>query len=151
MNTRTRLVRAAGSVVTTAACVMLLASMASAANTSAAAKEIDTAHAHALMAQTAGTIDMAHAHLHHVINCLVGPKGAGFDTSAENPCKGQGNGAIPDSVTDQALHNKLQSALADAQAGLESNSLASVQQDAAKAVAALAATPVQKPHGGYTW
>ena len=99
--------------------------------------EVSTAHAHALMAQTAKNIAMAHAHLQHVINCLVGPDGAGFDAKAENPCKGQGNGAIPDSASNQALHGKLESALTTAQAGLKSGSLASVQQDAGKVAATL--------------
>jgi len=99
--------------------------------------EVSTAHAHALMAQTAKSTAMAHAHLQHVINCLVGPDGAGFDAKAENPCKGQGNGAIPDAASNQALHGKLESALTTAQAGLKSDSLASVQQDAGKVAATL--------------
>lgn len=116
-----------------------------------AANEVGTAHAHALMAQNAKTITEAHAHLHHVINCLVGPKGADFDAKAENPCKGQGNGAIPDSASDQAMHGKLQSALAGAQTGVKSDSLDSVHADAAKVAAALGATPTQKPQGSYSW
>ncbi|WHZ20728.1 MAG: hypothetical protein OJF55_002877 [Rhodanobacteraceae bacterium] len=116
-----------------------------------AGNEVSTAHAHALMAQNAKTITEAHAHLHHVINCLVGPKGAGFDAQAEDPCKGQGNGAITDSANDQAMHGKLQNALADAQSGLKSDSLDGVHADAAKAAAALGATPTQKPKGSYSW
>jgi hypothetical protein len=99
--------------------------------------EINTAHAHALMAQSATSVAMAHTHLHHVINCLVGPNGSGFDASAGTPCKGQGNGAIPDAATDHALQAKLESALADAQAGLKSESLAAVQQDAGKTASGL--------------
>jgi hypothetical protein len=101
--------------------------------------EIGTAHAHALMAKSATTVAMAQAHLHHVINCLVGPDGTGFDAGAGNPCKDHGNGAIPDSAGNSALHGKLQSALADAQAGLKSDSLAAVQDDAGKAAATLQA------------
>lgn len=107
------------------------------AQTHSAKDEISTAHAHAVMAQSATSIAMAHTHLQHVINCLVGPNGAGFDAKAENPCKGQGNGAIPDAAGDHAPHAKLQSALADAQAGLKSQSLAAVHQDAGKAAAGL--------------
>lgn len=116
-----------------------------------ATNEISTAHAHALMAQSATTVDMAHTHLHHVINCLVGPGGAGFDASAGTPCKGQGTGAIPDSAGNAALHGKLQGALASAQAGLAATNLAAVQGDAGKAAAALQATPAQKASGGYSW
>ena len=90
------------------------------AQTHSAKDEINTAHAHALMAQGATSLAMAHTHLHHVINC-----------------KGQGNGAIPDAAADHALHAKLESALGDAQAGLKSKSLPAVQQDAGKAAVAL--------------
>lgn len=116
-----------------------------------AATEVTTAHAHALMAQHAATLTMADAHLHHVINCLVGSKGAGFDAAAGTPCKGQGNGAIPDSASDQALRAKLETALTEARAGLESSTLASAQQAAAKVAAALQSTPAQKASGGYSW
>lgn len=116
-----------------------------------ATTEVSTAHAHALMAQSAKTVGEAQTHLHHVINCLVGPKGTGFDAAAGAPCKGQGNGAIPDSASNAALTGKLQSALADAQSGLKATSLAAAQADAAKAAAALGATPAQKPAGGYSW
>ena len=36
------------------------------------------------------------AHLHHTLNCLVGPGGDGFDAKQMNPCAQAGNGAIPD-------------------------------------------------------
>ena len=107
------------------------------AQTHSAKQEISTAHAHALLAQSATSVAMAQTHLHHVINCLVGPGGSGFDAAAGTPCKGQGNGAIPDSANDHALHAKLESALMDAQAGLKSESLAAVQQDAGKAATGL--------------
>lgn len=114
-------------------------------------KEVSTAHAHALLAQNATTVADAHTHLHHVINCLVGPEGSGFDAAAGTPCKGEGNGALKDSASDSALQAKLKAALGDAQRGLTSNSLSAVQQDAAKAAAALGATTSQKASGGYSW
>jgi hypothetical protein len=113
--------------------------------------EISTAHKHTQLAQGSSTLDTAHMHLHHVINCLVGPNGAGFDAAPGNPCKGQGNGAIPDSASDQAVQGQLQAALSAAQAGLQSDSLPAVKQEAAKAGAALEATPAQKAAGGYKW
>lgn len=116
-----------------------------------AATEINTAHAHALMAQAATSLDMAHTHLHHVINCLVGPKGAGFDASAGDPCKSQGNGAIADSASNAALDTKLKAALAQAEAGLKTTDLAAAHEDAAKIAATLQATPTQKKMGGYSW
>ena len=117
------------------------------AQTHSAQDEINTAHAHATMAQSADSVAMAHTHLHHVINCLVGPTGQGFDAAAGEPCKGQGNGAIPDSATDHSLHAKLESALAGAQAGLKSESLASVHQDAGKVAASLQAGAAPKASG----
>ncbi len=128
-------------------------SFAAFAHGGGAHNEVSTAHAHALMAQTAKNTAMAHAHLQHVINCLVGPNGAGFDAKAENPCKGQGNGAIPDSASNQALHSKLESALADAQAGLKSDSLASVQQNAGKVAATLqdSGSKAHKTAGDSSW
>ena len=116
-----------------------------------ASTEVSTARAHAMMAQGASTIAMAHTHLHHVINCLVGPGGQGFDANAGNPCKGQGNGAIPDSAGNSALHGKLQGALANAQAGLQANSLATVQSDAGKIAGALQAGAAQASSAGKTW
>lgn len=116
-----------------------------------ATTEVSTAHAHALMAQNAKTVAMAHTHLHHVINCLVGPGGQGYEASAGTPCKGQGNGAIPDSAGNSALHGRLQSALADAQAGLQADSLATVHSDAGKAAAALRAAPGHSSSAGKSW
>ena len=65
-----------------------------------AAKEISTAAAHAGMAAGAEDPQMVKAHLHHVLNCLEGPSGADFSAASGNPCKDQGNGAIPDSSAD---------------------------------------------------
>ena len=58
--------------------------------------EIMTAAEHAGLSGAASNLKMAHAHLHHALNCLVGPSGEGYDSSAFDPCKGKGNGAIPD-------------------------------------------------------
>jgi hypothetical protein len=106
---------------------------------SGAATEASTAHTHAALAQSATTVAMTHLHLHHVINCLVGASGAGFDAAAGDPCKGQGNGALKDASSDAALEAKLKTALADARSGLKSNSLATAHEDAGKAATALAA------------
>lgn len=116
-----------------------------------ASTEISTAHAHALMAQNATTVSTAHTHLHHVINCLVGPGGSGFDAAAGQPCKGQGNGAIADSAGNQALDARLEKAVAQANTGLQKNDLAVAQQDAAKVAATLQAAPTQKASGGSSW
>lgn len=134
-----------------APCALAAGFAVTAAAQNSTATEVSTAHAHALMAQGANTLAMAHTHLHHVINCLVGPQGTGFDAAAGTPCKGQGNGAIPDSASNHALHAKLEAALTDARAGLKSSSLASAHRAAAKTAAALQSTPAQKKSGGYSW
>jgi hypothetical protein len=103
-----------------------------------------------LLAQSATSVAMAHTHLHHVINCLVGPNGNGFDASAGTPCKGQGDGAIPDTASDHALQAKLESALTVAQAGLKSESLAAVQQAAGKAATGLQDASTAKA-GSSSW
>lgn len=101
--------------------------------------EVSTAHTHAVYARQAPSVAVSHVHLHHVINCLVGPKGADFDAKQANPCKGQGNGALPDSANDQAMHAKLQTALNEAQTGLKSNDVKAVHSDAGKVAATLEA------------
>jgi hypothetical protein len=59
--------------------------------------EIKTATFHAgELAQRATAVPVVQLHLHHVLNCLEGPKGADFYQQAGNPCQGQGNGIIPD-------------------------------------------------------
>ncbi len=109
------------------------------AQTPSAQTEIKTAHTHAKYAAAAPTVAVSHVHLHHVINCLVGPKGTGFDASQADPCKGQGNGALPDAAGNAALHAKLETALKQAQAGLQSNDLKTAHADADKVAATLAA------------
>jgi hypothetical protein len=94
--------------------------------------ELVVASQHAGLAAKAGTIDMVHMHLHHAVNCLVGPSGAGFDASNANPCAKAGNGAIPDSMN-AGQKAKLQTALKTAQAGLASNDMAAAQKDATDA------------------
>lgn len=41
-------------------------------------------------------IEDVHQRMQSAINCLVGPKGEGFDAAAPNPCAASGNGLIPD-------------------------------------------------------
>jgi hypothetical protein len=104
---------------------LLVAHPAAAAD---AAKQIATAEQHAGLAHAATDLKMVQTHLHHTINCLVGPKGKGFDAKALNPCKDLGNGAIPDS--DTAERKKLQEPLDKARAGLKAKELTTAQKDA---------------------
>ena len=97
------------------------------------AGELSTAQTHAGMAAAQADIAMAHKHLQHAVNCLVGTGGAGFDEAAGNPCGKAGAGAIPDS-TDAAQKARLTSIAASAKAGVGNADLAGAQA-AAKATA----------------
>src|ERR1700730_5503208 len=66
-----------------------------------AAKEAAISEMHAGLAAKSATIEQVHMHLHHAVNCLVGPVGQGFDANEANPCQKLGKGAIPD-TTDSA-------------------------------------------------
>ncbi|HKI73134.1 MAG TPA: hypothetical protein VJ998_00705 [Pseudomonadales bacterium] len=95
----------------------------------AATKEASTAVMHAKFSAASKDISGVHLHLHHVVNCLVGKDGAGFDASAGDPCQGMGNGAIND-ATDADMKSTLQDVLAEAQKGLADNNLDSAQATA---------------------
>lgn len=96
------------------------------------AKEVATAATHAGLAAGSKEMKAVQMHLHHTVNCLVGPKGEGFDASEANPCKDQGNGAIPD-TKDTAKLASLRQALAKVSAGLKEADMAMAQQDATSA------------------
>jgi hypothetical protein len=98
--------------------------------------EIMNARMHAGLAAQASTVAGVHTHLHHAVNCLVGPNGAGFDAKELNPCQNNGNGAIPDEP-DAAKKTALQAAVDKANAGLGSNDLATAQKDAGSVVTML--------------
>jgi hypothetical protein len=100
------------------------------------AQEVATGGLHAGLAAQAATIEQVHMHLHHAVNCLVGPAGQGFDAKEANPCQKLGNGAIPD-TSDSATKAKLTAALAKAQAGLKSDDLTAAKKAATEAHAAL--------------
>lgn len=118
----------------------LIAGTAVAAPASHAGREIATAKVHATVAAQVDTINGAQLHLHHVVNCLVGPHGSGWDAAAEamseNHCTGLGNGAIADSAHD-AVHRDAEAALRAAQAGLKADSLDAVHRDAREVLSAL--------------
>ena len=95
-----------------------------------AASEVVTAGTHASLAAGAADIAGVHTHLHHVLNCLVGPKGSGFDAKELNPCAQSGNGAIPD-TSDAGKKASLESAAAKARAGIAATDYKTAQKDAA--------------------
>jgi hypothetical protein len=116
-----------------AAAIATLPLQASAADVGS---EIATAAQHAGLAAQSSDIAGVHTHLHHTVNCLVGPGGPGFDAKELNPCANTGKGAIPDS-TSASTKQALQAALDKANSGLASNDLAAAQKDASGAEAML--------------
>jgi len=103
----------------------------------AASKQAATAGAHAGMALGASDLKMAQTHLHHVINCLVGPSGKGFDAKAGNPCKGMGDGAIVDAKGDAATESRLHAALTQAEHGVKAATLDDAHADAQQVLTSL--------------
>lgn len=93
-----------------------------------------TAVQHAGFSMEADEHDMAVRHLGHVLNCIAGEGGEGFDASWGHPCAGQGEGLLND-LAGQAhaddLGAVLRAAHGLAMAGVEEDSLAAVQAAAA--------------------
>ncbi|HWU78260.1 MAG TPA: hypothetical protein VN043_17325 [Rhodanobacter sp.] len=118
------------------ACALPLTAQAGETN-AAAARQQATAAAHAGMALGAADIKTTHMHLHHVVNCLVGPSGKAFDAKAANPCKDIGHGAIVDAKGDAATEARLHKALSEAEKGLKTSALADAHADAKSAMATL--------------
>lgn len=87
---------------------------------------ITTAARHAGLAASAGDINMVHMHLHHVLNCLVGPGGEGFDAAPGNPCMGTG-AAIPQTAN-AAEKTKLENAATQARTGIGDNDMAAAKK-----------------------
>jgi hypothetical protein len=100
--------------------------------------EIVTAETHAGLADQATTLDGVHMHLHHTLNCLVGPGGAGFDAKQMNPCANSGAGVIPDTA-DAAKKKSFQAAADKAQAGIAQTDLADAKKTASDVASMLKA------------
>ena len=118
-----------------AGAVLVFAAGASAAPN--AASEIKMAASHAALAVKAADVQSVHTHLHHVLNCLVGPSGKGFDVTNANPCAGSGNGAIPDS-TYPASKKQLRAAAKYAISGIAETDLGKAQKRAIDVASAIA-------------
>lgn len=101
-----------------------------AAVSSAVTNQVSVAGIHASMALDAGDLETVHLHLHHVINCLVGPSGKEYDAKATNPCDGMGQGAIVDAKGNPASEAYLNAALKQARQGLQAGTLQSAHADA---------------------
>jgi len=98
--------------------------------------EISNAAAHAGLAAQAADINGVHTHMHHALNCLVGPQGDGFDAKQMNPCAQSGTGAIPDEM-DQMKKTKLMAARDDLTKGIAEVNLTAAKANASAAQAAI--------------
>ena len=94
-----------------------------------ASSEVVTAATHASLAAGASDLAGTHTHLHHVLNCLVGPGGNGFDAKELNPCAQSGKGAIPDTA-DPTKKASLEKVADKARAGIAASHLKTAQGDA---------------------
>lgn len=92
---------------------------------------IATAAQHAGLAAAADDLAGATRHLHHTLNCLVGPDGAGFDAGAGNPCNDAG-GAIPQ-TSDAATRGTLEETAMKLREAVEDDDLAAVKEAAMSA------------------
>ena len=113
----------------------LILAAAPAARAADLAAEMATASAHAGMAAAAGDMKMVHAHLQHVVNCLVGPGASDYDAAQADPCKGQGMGIIPDSSADKQA--SLKAAVGMAKDGIAQQDMTKAKADATALQAAL--------------
>lgn len=95
-----------------------------------AASEIATAAEHAGLAAAAPNLLQTRMHLHHAMNCLVGPKDGDFDKSNANPCAQQGKGAFLDASSPETKA-KLQNAMSLAGDGIASSDEATAKKNAA--------------------
>lgn len=96
---------------------------------------ISTAAQHAGFAAGGSDLAGVKRHLHHVLNCLVGPEGEGFDAAPGNPCSAAG-GAIPQTA-DAATREKLEKTAAAVRTGIASDDLEAAKKAAADAQTAL--------------
>ena len=113
-----------------------LVALATSAYAGDSSREASTAASHAGYAAKAADIKQVHMHLHHVVNCLVGPKGEGFDANEANPCAAMGNGAIPD-ANDPVKKAKLTHAAEIAEKGLATDDMMEAKKQASATEMAL--------------
>ena len=139
MNTNRSLTIRFVSAIAGAGMMLLMPSVAFASN---ASKEAATAAEHAGYAAAAKNIKGVHKHLHHALNCLVGPNGSAFSSNFMDPCKGMGNGAIPD-ASSKTERQIFLAASHKAERGLKAKKLSVAKEDASEAQAMLKKTSMK--------
>ena len=102
-----------------------------AASATSVSSEIAAAAIHAGLSAESTTLQVANMHLHHTLNCLVGPSGTGFNSSYFNPCAHLGHGAIPDSGNSRETL-KLRHIAEQVRTALKDGQLRTVQKDASR-------------------
>jgi hypothetical protein len=85
-------------------CASVLPQIALAAGDPSA--ELQTAITHLTFAAKYEGMKEITMHLHHAVNCLVGPQDKLFDTAAGNPCQGMGNGYLADQKANAGQNNQ---------------------------------------------
>ena len=118
-----------------AVAVASLASLVPQAASADAKQAEGIAAMHAGLAAGAANINAVHTHLHHVLNCLVGPGGDGFDAMPGNPC-GMAGGAIPQE-NNAEMKTKLLNVAAQVRTGIGNNDVAEAKKVATDAQNAL--------------
>jgi hypothetical protein len=96
--------------------------------------QVATAVQHAGFSMNADALDSARQHLGHVLNCIAGEGGEGFDGSWGHPCGGQGAGILSDAEAHAdaaAVTLLVRSAHALAMEGVQAESLGEVRAAAA--------------------
>lgn len=89
-----------------------------------------TAARHAGLAAGADDLTGVRMHLHHTLNCLVGPDGEGFDEAAGNPCAEAG-GAIPQ-TDDAEMKQGLEALAAQVHDAIMAEDVAAAKEAAGK-------------------
>ncbi len=94
-----------------------------------------TAAQHAGLAAGGADLPGVRRHLHHALNCLVGPEGEGFDAAQGNPCASAG-AAIPQTAEAPAKAT-LQKAAGELRKAIATEDLAAAKKAATDIQAAL--------------
>ena len=110
-----------------AAAVVVFGFGASASAADLAVEKIATQITARSASRNVQSIEDVHQRMHSAINCLVGPKGEGFDSAAPNPCAASGNGLIPDTA-EADKKDKYQSVVAKLKTGLTTDDRGAAMQ-----------------------
>lgn len=114
--------------------VVVLCVGATSAAQGAFGAQLATAVQHAEFSMSADDHDMAVRHLGHVLNCIAGEGGEGFDGSWGHPCGAQGAGLVSDVAgvsNAEAIEAVLRAAHGLALDGVDTASIAAVHASAA--------------------